>query len=205
MLGQLKQVCNHPEMILPTGRPLDGRSGKLERLVELLAGMPPADKALVFTQYPGFDRLVPHLARALGREVGFFHGGLSARARDELVARFESESDPSVLVVSIRAGGRGLNLPAANHVFHFDRWWNPAVEQQATDRVYRFGQRKHVFVSSLVCTATLEERIDALLDSKRELAEQVIAGRADDWLGELDLDAIRAAVALAPEAIEEAA
>ena len=163
------------------------------------------DKALVFTQYPGFDRLAPHLAARLDRDVGFFHGGLSARARDELVARFESESDPTVLVVSLRAGGRGLNLPAANHVVHFDRWWNPAVEQQATDRVHRLGQRKPVFVSSLVCTATLEERIDALLDSKRELAEQVMSGRADDWLADLDLDAIRSAVALAPEAIEEAA
>ncbi len=205
MLGQLKQVCNHPELVVPTGRPLDGRSGKLERLVELLAAVPLDDKALVFTQYPGFDRLAPHLEQRLGRSVGFFHGGLSARARDELVARFESGSDPAVLVVSLRAGGRGLNLPAANHVLHFDRWWNPAVEQQATDRVHRLGQRKPVFVSSLVCTATLEERIDALLDAKRELADQVMAGRADDWLAELDLDAIRAAVALAPEAIEEAA
>ena len=205
MLGQLKQVCNHPELVVPTGRALDGRSGKLERLVELLAAVPADDKALVFTQYPGFDRLAPHLEQRVGRSVGFFHGGLSARARDELVARFESGSDPAVLVVSLRAGGRGLNLPAANHVLHFDRWWNPAVEQQATDRVHRLGQRKPVFVSSLVCTATLEERIDALLDAKRELADEVMAGRADDWLAELDLDAIRAAVALAPEAIEAAA
>ncbi len=205
MLSQLKQVCNHPEMVLSTGRPLAGRSGKLERLVELLEAMPADDKALVFTQYPGFDRLVPHLAQRLDRRVGFFHGGLQARQRDELVASFSDPAGPSVLVISIRAGGRGLNLPAANHVFHFDRWWNPAVEQQATDRAYRFGQHKDVFVHSLICTATLEERIDELLDSKRELAEQVVAGRADDWLGELDLDAIRAAVALSPAAIEEAA
>jgi non-specific serine/threonine protein kinase len=205
MLGQLKQLCNHPEIVVPTGQPLEGRSGKLERLVTLLAAVPDEDKALVFTQYPGFDRLAPHLADRLDREVGFFHGGLSAAARDELVSRFETEAGPSFLVVSLRAGGRGLNLPAANHVFHFDRWWNPAVEQQATDRVHRLGQRKPVFVSSLVCTATLEERIDALLAAKRELAEQVIAGTADDWLSELDLDAIRAAVALAPEAIEVAA
>jgi non-specific serine/threonine protein kinase len=205
MLGQLKQLCNHPEIVAPTGQPLEGRSGKLERLVALLAEVPEDDKALVFTQYPGFDRLAPHLASRLDREVGFFHGGLSAQARDELVTRFDSEAGPSVLVVSLRAGGRGLNLPAANHVFHFDRWWNPAVEQQATDRVHRLGQRKPVFVSSLVCTATLEERIDALLDSKRELADQVMAGRADDWLSELDLDAIRAAVALTPDAIEAAA
>ncbi len=205
MLGQLKQVCNHPEMLLATGRPLEGRSGKLERLVELLAAMPREDKALVFTQYPGFDRLVPHLRERLGREIGFFHGGLPARQRDELIASFSSPDGPSVLVISIRAGGRGLNLPAANHVFHFDRWWNPAVEQQATDRAYRFGQRKDVYVHSLICTATLEERIDELLDSKRELAEKVVAGRADDWLGELDLDAIRAAVSLSETTVEEAA
>ena len=205
MLGQLKQVCNHPETVLPTGRPLDGRSGKLERLVALLEEMPREDKALVFTQYPGFDRLVTHLAERLGRDVGFFHGRLSARQRDELLAAFASEGGPTVLVVSIRAGGRGLNLPAANHVFHFDRWWNPAVEQQATDRAYRFGQRKPVFVTSLICTGTLEERIDQLLDSKRELAAKVIAGGSEDWLGDLDLGAIRAAVALAPDAVEAAA
>lgn len=204
MLSQLKQVCNHPEMVLASGRPLHGRSGKLERLVILLRQVPGEDKSLVFTQYPGFDRLVPHLAERLGREVGFFHGRLGARQREELVDAFARDDGPAVLVVSLKAGGRGLNLPFANHIFHFDRWWNPAVEQQATDRAYRFGQHKDVFVHSLICTATLEERIDELLESKRELAEQVIAGRADDWLGDLDLDAIRAAVALSPEAIEEA-
>jgi SNF2 family DNA or RNA helicase len=201
MLGQLKQVCNHPEMVAASGRPLDGRSGKLERLVELLAAVPPEDKSLVFTQYPGFDRLVPYLAERLGRKVGFFHGSLSAQRREDLLASFEREDGPGLLVISIRAGGRGLNLPTANHVFHFDRWWNPAVEQQATDRVYRFGQHKHVYVHSLICTGTLEERIDQLLESKKELAEKVIAGRSDDWLGELDLAAIRAAVELSPEAV----
>ncbi len=167
--------------------------------------MPTGDKALVFTQYPGFDRLVPHLAARLGTGVGFFHGRLNARQRTGVLADFEHGDGPSVLVLSIKAGGRGLNLPAANHVFHFDRWWNPAVEQQATDRVHRLGQRKHVFVHSLICTGTLEERIDQLLDSKRELAEKVIAGRSEDWLGSLDLGAIRAAVALAPDSLEDAA
>jgi hypothetical protein len=205
MLGQLKQVCNHPEMLVATGRALDGRSGKLERLLVLLEAVPVGDKSLVFTQYPGFDRLVPHLEERLGRGVGFFHGRLNAKQRDELVSAFAREDGPSVLVVSIKAGGRGLNLPAANHVFHFDRWWNPAVEQQATDRAYRFGQRKHVFVHSLICTGTLEERIDQLLDSKRELAEKVITGHSEDWLSELDLGAIRAAVALSPDALEAAA
>jgi superfamily II DNA or RNA helicase len=205
MLGHLKQVCNHPEMLVQTHRPLDGRSGKLERLIELLGEVPRGDKALVFTQYTRFDRLVPHLAERLDKRVDFFHGHLNARQRDELLTEFAGEAGPQVLVVSLRAGGRGLNLPAANHVFHFDRWWNPAVEQQATDRVHRLGQRKPVFVHSLICTGTLEERIDQLLDSKRELVEKVMAGSSEDWLGNLDLGAIRAAVALSPDALEEAA
>jgi hypothetical protein len=207
MLGHLKQVCNHPEMLMHTGMALEGRSGKLERLVELLQDVPAEDKALVFTQYPSFDRLVPHLEERLGRKVGFFHGRLNARQRDELLIAFASEErgGPTVLVISIRAGGRGLNLPAANHVFHFDRWWNPAVEQQATDRAHRLGQHKPVFVHSLICTGTLEERIDQLLDSKRELVEKVMAGRSEDWLGDLDLGAIRAAVALSPDVVEAAA
>ena len=204
MLGHLKRVCNHPELLVATGRELDRRSGKLERLVQLLEEVPQGEKSLVFTQFPGFDRLVPHLAERLAASVGFFHGRLNARQRAELLAAFERDDGPSVLVISIRAGGRGLNLPAANHVFHFDRWWNPAVEQQATDRAHRFGQRKHVYVHSLICSGTLEERIDALLDAKRELAEKVIAGRSEDWLGDLDLGTIRAAVALAPD-LEEAA
>ena len=204
MLGQLKQVCNHPELVLPSGRPLAGRSGKLERLVELLSAVPKGDRSSL---HP-VPRLRPPRAapRRAARRRGRLlprraHGTRAGRPRRAV----ESGTGPEILVVSLRAGGRGLNLPAANHVFHFDRWWNPAVEQQATDRVHRFGQRKHVYVTSLVCTATVEERIDQLLDAKRELAEQVIAGRADDWLVELDLDTLRSAVALAPEAIEEAA
>ncbi|MDP9262344.1 MAG: SWF/SNF helicase family protein, partial [Actinomycetota bacterium] len=205
MLSQLKRVCNHPELLLPTGQALDGRSGKLDRLVELLELVPAGDKALVFTQYPGFDRLVPHLAEHLAKPVGFFHGRLTARQRDDVLRSFETPEGPSVLVISIKAGGRGLNLPAANHVIHFDRWWNPAVEQQATDRVHRVGQRKPVFVHSLICVGTLEERIDQLLESKRELAAKVIHAGSEDWLGDLDLGAIRAAVALSPDWMEAAA
>jgi SNF2 family DNA or RNA helicase len=207
MLSQLKQVCNHPEMLLQQGGELEGRSGKLERLVELLRGMPAGDKALVFTQYTRFHSLVPYLAEQLEKRVEFFHGHLNAKQREELLEQFASESanGPQVLVVSLRAGGRGLNLPAANHVFHFDRWWNPAVEQQATDRAHRLGQVKPVWVHSLITQGTLEERIDALLESKRELVEKVMAGRSEDWLGDLDLGAIRAAVSLAPDAWEAAA
>ena len=205
MLSQLKQVCNHPEMLLQQGGALEGRSGKLERLVELLLQLPERDKALVFTQYTRFERMVGYLAEKLGRPVEFFHGSLNAQQRQELLASFESPEGPAVLVVSLRAGGRGLNLPAANHVFHFDRWWNPAVEQQATDRAHRLGQRKPVWVHSLITEGTLEERIDALLESKKELVQKVMAGTSEDWLGDLDLGAIRAAVALAPDAWEQEA
>jgi hypothetical protein len=204
MLGQLKQVCNHPEMVLHEGGPLAGRSGKLERLVELLKLVPSNDKALVFTQYTSFAGLVPYLAERVDRHVDFFHGSLNASQREELLTAFASPGGPSVLVVSLRAGGRGLNLPAANHVFHFDRWWNPAVEQQASDRAHRLGQEKPVWVHSLITSGTLEDRIDMLLESKKELVEKVMAGTSDDWLGDLDLGAIRAAVALAPDAYEEA-
>jgi hypothetical protein len=205
MLGQLKQVCNHPEMLLQQGGAIEGRSGKLERLVELLVRIPDGDKALVFTQYTRFEHLSAHLSGRLGKRVEFFHGHLNARQREELLAEFAGDGGPQVLVVSLRAGGRGLNLPAANHVFHFDRWWNPAVEQQATDRAHRLGQRKPVFVHSLITTGTLEERIDQLLESKKELVEKVMAGTGEDWLGELDLGAIRAAVSLAPDAYEQEA
>jgi SNF2 family DNA or RNA helicase len=205
MLGQLKQVCNHPEMVLHQGGPLAARSGKLDRLVELLQGVPTGDKSLVFTQYTSFAGLVGYLAERLGKRVEFFHGSLNAAQREELLESFASEGGPAVLVVSLRAGGRGLNLPAANHVFHFDRWWNPAVEQQATDRAHRLGQEKPVWVHSLITTGTLEERIDQLLESKRELVEKVMAGTSDDWLGDLDLGAIRAAVALAPDTYDEEA
>ncbi|HZQ82519.1 MAG TPA: DEAD/DEAH box helicase [Gaiellaceae bacterium] len=202
MLSQLKQVCNHPEMLLQRGGALEGRSGKLDRLVELLREVPADDKALVFTQYVRFSALVPFLTEQLGKRVEFFHGSLNAAQREELLASFASEDGPAVLVVSLRAGGRGLNLPAANHVFHFDRWWNPAVEQQATDRAHRLGQRKPVYVHALITQGTLEERIDELLESKRELVQKVLAGTSEDWLGELDLNAIREAVSLAPDAIE---
>jgi len=176
MLGHLKQVCNHPEMLMHTGRPLEGRSGKLERLVELLKEVPAEDKSLVFTQYPSFDRLVPHLEERLGRKVGFFHGRLNAKQRDELLHAFASDEPggPTVLVISIRAGGRGLNLPAANHVFHFDRWWNPAVEDQATDRAHRIGQTKVVTMYRLIAKGTIEEKILELADKKRELVGAVL-------------------------------
>ena len=147
MLSQLKQVCNHPEMVLPTGRPLAGRSGKLERLVELLRGDAGRRQGARVHAVPGLrpDRAAPARAASAARSGSSTAASAAASATSSW-RRSPTRDGPSVLVVSIRAGGRGLNLPAANHVFHFDRWWNPAVEQQATDRAYRFGQHKDVFV-----------------------------------------------------------
>src|SRR5579884_4217462 len=130
----------------------------------------------------------------------FLHGGTPKAARDQTVERFQSPDGPSLFVLSLQAGGTGLNLTAANHVIHFDRWWNPAVEDQATDRAFRIGQRKNVQVRKLTCVGTLEERIDRLIAQKRELAEQIV-GSGEAWLTELDTSQLRELVALGGDAM----
>ena len=159
-LVKLKQVCNHPAHLLKDRSRLEGRSGKLARLEEILEeALAEGDKALCFTQFAEFGHLLrAHLQERLGREVLFLHGGTPKSARDEMVERFQSPDGPSLFVLSLKAGGTGLNLTAANHVIHYDRWWNPAVENQATDRAFRIGQRKNVQVRKLTCVGTLEER-----------------------------------------------
>jgi superfamily II DNA or RNA helicase len=202
LLTHLKQICNHPSQFLKAQGPYRGRSGKLDRLTEMLEEVVEAgERALVFTQFKEMgDRLQIHLHEALGFEPPFLHGGTSREGRDELVRSFQEDPDSSpVLLLSLKAGGVGLNLTAATHVFHFDRWWNPAVEDQATDRTYRIGQTKNVQVHKLVTIGTLEEKIDALLESKRDLADRVV-GSGEGWLTELDDDALRRLVALDPDA-----
>jgi superfamily II DNA or RNA helicase len=202
LLTHLKQICNHPSQFLKAQGPYRGRSGKLDRLTEMLEEVVEAgERALVFTQFKEMgDRLQIHLHEALGFEPPFLHGGTTREGRDELVRSFQEEPDSSpVLLLSLKAGGVGLNLTAATHVFHFDRWWNPAVEDQATDRTYRIGQTKNVQVHKLVTIGTLEEKIDALLESKRDLADRVV-GSGEGWLTELDDDALRRLVALDPDA-----
>jgi SNF2 family DNA or RNA helicase len=146
--------------------------------------------------------LVGHLQGRFGVEVPFLHGGTPQRARDELVERFQAADGPSVLLVSLKAGGTGLNLTAANHVVHLDRWWNPAVEDQATDRAFRIGQRRDVQVRKFVCVGTLEERIDRLIAEKRALA-QLVVGAGESWLTEMSTSELRELITLAPEAVGE--
>jgi SNF2 family DNA or RNA helicase len=204
MLTALKQVCNHPLHYLrkreaqPDER-LGGRSGKLQRLDEILETVwDNGERALVFTQYREMGELLrTHLGEALGEDVPFLHGGVPAARRDQLVQAFQDDEDAApVLLVSLRAGGTGLNLTRATHVVHYDRWWNPAVEDQATDRAYRIGQRFNVQVYKMVSEGTLEERIDEMLQRKRELADSVV-GEGEGWITELDDDALRALVMLA--------
>ena len=201
-LMKLKQVCNHPAHVLKDRSHLNGRSGKLARLEEILAeAVAEGDKALCFTQFAEFGhQLRVHLQERLGQEVLFLHGGTPRPARDQMVERFQSPDGPSLFVLSLKAGGVGLNLTAANHVIHFDRWWNPAVEDQATDRAFRIGQRKNVQVRKLTCVGTLEERIDQLIAQKRELAEQIV-GSGEAWLTELDATQLRELVALGTDAM----
>jgi len=202
-LSKLKQVCNHPAHFLKDGSALPGRSGKLARLEELLDEvLAEGGRALLFTQFTEFGGLlVPHLERRFGRDVAYLHGGVAAKARRVMVERFQAEDGPPLFVLSLKAGGTGLNLTAANHVFHVDRWWNPAVENQATDRAFRIGQRRAVHVHKFVCRGTLEERIDELIESKKALAGMVV-GTGEGWLTELSTRELRDLFRLREGAVE---
>ncbi|MDR1513612.1 MAG: ATP-dependent helicase [Propionibacteriaceae bacterium] len=203
-LAKLKQVCNHPAQFLHDGSPIGRRSGKLARLDEIVEEiLAEGGKTLLFTQYTEFgDILVRHLTSRFGREVAYLHGQVPRARREEMVARFQSEGGPPLFVLSLRAGGTGLNLTAANHVIHVDRWWNPAVEDQATDRAFRIGQTKGVQVHKFCCTGTLEERIDQMIEQKKALADLVV-GEGEGWLTELSTDKLRELFALDPEAVDE--
>lgn len=206
LLTALKQICNHPAHYLREPGPFPGRSGKLDRLTEMLEETAAAgDWALVFTQFREMGtRLVRHLRQVLGVEVPFLHGGVDPAAREEMVRRFqEAPAAPPVFVVSLRAGGTGLNLTRATRVFHFDRWWNPAVEDQATDRAHRIGQTQPVQVYRLVTAGTVEEKIDAMLRDKRALADRVV-GPDETWITDLSDAELRELVALSTDAVVDA-
>jgi superfamily II DNA or RNA helicase len=200
-LTRLKQICNHPVAVTGDNGPLAGRSGKLERLTEMLREvLEEGDQALLFTQFARFGaRLHEYLARALGCPVLFLDGSTPRLERDRLIARFQAGEAP-LFILSLKAGGVGLNLTAANHVFHVDRWWNPAVEDQATDRAYRIGQTRRVMVHKLITAGTLEEKIDKLLADKRQISQQVIGDGGESWLGNLSTDELRTLIRLEREA-----
>jgi len=195
-LTKLKQVCNHPALFLQDGSCLAGRSGKLSRLEEMLEEVVASgDRALIFTQFAGMGAMLrQELQEKLGVEALFLHGKTTRSQREEMVERFQAGMSP-IFILSLKAGGFGLNLTAANHVFHFDRWWNPAVENQATDRAFRIGQRKNVFVHKFVCMGTMEERIDQMIEQKKALAESVI-GTGETWLTELSNEALKELISL---------
>ncbi|HEY5024981.1 MAG TPA: DEAD/DEAH box helicase [Acidimicrobiales bacterium] len=201
---KLKQVCNHPAHFLADGSSLPGRSGKLARLVEVLEeAVAEGDRALVFTQFTQMGTLLErHLRRHLGCDVLWLHGGVAKKARDGMVERFQGADGPPVFLLSLKAGGTGLNLTAATHVVHFDRWWNPAVENQATDRAFRIGQSRNVQVRKFVCGGTLEERIDDMIETKRALAERIV-GTGEGWITEMSTDQLRDVVALSVDAVGE--
>jgi SNF2 family DNA or RNA helicase len=195
LLTALKQICNHPAQYLKQRGPLAGRSGKVEALDDLVEVIVAAgDSVLVFTQYVAMARLLEAHLAAAGVSSVFLHGGVPPRRRDEMVERFQTGEVP-VFLLSLKAGGTGLNLTQATHVIHFDRWWNPAVEDQASDRAWRIGQDRPVQVHRLVTEGTVEDRIATLLDTKRQLADAVI-GSGEAWLAELSDDDLAALVSL---------
>ncbi|OIN96751.1 hypothetical protein AUJ66_05385 [Candidatus Desantisbacteria bacterium CG1_02_38_46] len=191
-LTKLKQVCNHPALLLHDRSETIKRSEKLNRLCEMLEEIiAEGNKALIFTQYVEMGKILQkHLQFLFAREVLFLHGGVPRKQRDSLIDKFQKEKGPPVFVLSIKAGGLGLNLTEANYVFHYDRWWNPAVENQATDRAFRIGQKRKVIVHKFICTGTIEEKIDEMLERKKGLAESII-GSGESWITELSNDKIK--------------
>ncbi|WP_405167014.1 DEAD/DEAH box helicase [Nocardia sp. NBC_01499] len=207
-LTRLKQVCNHPAHFLGDGSGVlhrgSHRSGKLALVEDVLdAVLADGEKALLFTQFREFGELIaPYLVERFGTEIPFLHGGVTKQRRDTMVTRFQESDGPPLMLLSLKAGGTGLNLTAANHVVHLDRWWNPAVENQATDRAYRIGQQRNVQVRKLVCVDTIEERIDEMINGKRQLADLAV-GAGENWITELSTDDLRELFTLGKEAVGE--
>lgn len=186
LMTALKQICNHPVHFLRKGKMKPSLSGKTQRLLELLEEIyDNGEKVLIFTQYKVMgDLLQDLLSERYNQKVLFLHGGLSRKQRDDMVTDFQEKNYIQTMILSLKAGGTGLNLTAANHVIHYDLWWNPAVEAQATDRAFRIGQQKNVMVSRLITKGTFEEKINAMLEHKKELANMAIS-LGEKWIGEL--------------------
>ena len=197
-LMRLKQICNHPSQWLGDGAYDEAESGKFERLREIaeaIAGR--QEKLLVFTQFKEIiAALEKLLASAFGRRGLVLHGETPVAKRRELVKTFQEDERTPFFVLSLKAGGSGLNLTGASHVVHFDRWWNPAVENQATDRAYRIGQKRNVLVHKFVCRGTIEAKIDLLIDSKRQLADDFLGSGGEINLTEMSNSELLRLVAL---------
>ncbi|HET6881418.1 MAG TPA: DEAD/DEAH box helicase [Pirellulales bacterium] len=197
-LMQLKQICNHPSHYLGESDYRPGDSAKFERLAQICEPIRERqERVLVFTQFQAITApLAAYLTEVFGRSGLVLHGGVPVGKRKELVRNFQQDEGPPFFVISVKAGGTGLNLTAASHVVHFDRWWNPAVENQATDRAFRIGQKKNVLVHKFVCRGTVEERIDAMLRDKQQLADQVLDEGGETALTELSDDELLKFVSL---------
>ena len=197
MIGRLKQLCNHPALYLKEEfvHSANIRSGKLDKLLELVhAVMEQQESCLIFTQYIGMGQMIQSLLQEeYGLKVPFLTGSLGKKQRDDMIERFQNGDFP-IFILSLKAGGTGLNLTAANHVIHYDRWWNPAVENQATDRAYRIGQNRFVHVHKLICTGTLEEKIDKMIDQKQALNDEILTG--ENWITEMTTDELKELVSL---------
>jgi len=186
MILSLKQICNHPSQWLKDGINNLEDSGKLQLLVDTMSSVIEAgDKALIFTQFRGMgDIIAETLELQMGIKPLWLHGGVSMKNRKQMVEEFQNQSHQKVMILSLKAGGTGLNLTAANHVIHYDLWWNPAVEAQATDRAFRIGQNKNVFVHRFITQHTFEEKINDLINSKKALADLTVTS-GENWIGEL--------------------
>ena len=197
----LKQICNHPSAYQHDDRPLAGRSGKLARLEEIVdAVFAAGERVLVFTHFAEWGiRLAEHLSTRTGTDVACYHGGLARIGRDRLIAEFQAGDGPGALVLSLKAGGTGLNLTAASHVVLYDRWWNPAVEDQARDRAWRIGQTRTVISHRLVCPGTVDERVEEVVAGKRRIADLVLPKSSS--LADLDHEQLRVALGIRPEAV----
>jgi len=203
-LLKLKQICNHPRQFLQDESEFTPeRSHKLERLIEMIEEVKAeGESLLVFTQFTELgSALEKYIKQTLHYNTYYIHGGTSREKRERMISEFQDpESEPSVFILSLKAGGVGITLTKANHVFHFDRWWNPAVEDQATDRAFRIGQQKNVFVHKFVAIGTLEEKIDQMIEDKKKLAGSII-GADESWLTELDNEAFKKLIRLNKNAV----
>jgi non-specific serine/threonine protein kinase len=197
-LMRFKQICNHPSQWLGDGLYAPDDSGKFARLREITEEIAARqEKVLVFTQFQEMTGpLADFLQRVFGRPGMVLHGATPVKTRKSLVEKFQMDQGPPFFVLSLKAGGTGLNLTAASHVIHFDRWWNPAVENQATDRAYRIGQKKNVLVHKFICRGTVEEKIDALIENKLGLSSDILENGEGALLTEMSNEELLRVVSL---------